>query len=47
MSSQTISKQRKKEQLEVMAELERRVQRLNSGDQDSGSSGSQKVMSAH
>ncbi|CAK9221019.1 unnamed protein product [Sphagnum jensenii] len=47
MSSQTISKQRKKEQLEVMAELERRVQRLNPGDQDSGSSGSQKVMSAH
>jgi hypothetical protein len=43
ISSQSISKQRKKEELEVMAELELRVQRLNSGDQDPGSSVSQQV----
>ncbi|CAM6078912.1 unnamed protein product [Sphagnum tenellum] len=43
ISSQSISKQRKKEELEVIAELELRVQRLNSGDLDPGSSVSQQV----
>lgn len=38
MSLHTISKQRKKEQPAVIAELERRVQRLNTSDSDQGSS---------
>lgn len=38
MSLHTISKQRKKEQPAVIAELERRVQRLNTSDSVQGSS---------
>lgn len=38
MSLQTISKQRKKEQPAVIAELERRDQRLNASEPDQGSS---------
>ena len=33
MTTHTISKQRKKEQPAVMAELERQVQRLNAADE--------------
>ena len=37
VSTQNISKQREKEQPAVMAELERQVQRLTHGDDDSPS----------